>query len=205
MEFHQKIDLVHLPIDPNIIKFLAICIFEACLKRIWPETNQLAGLLESQVGTDDYDIISYVGGAVIKSLSTDASGDYLRCVEFLKSSPEEAVYATLIHTKDRGGLTFVGDKTFQLFKKAESLFKLSFNHESEPPTRSTFINQCQALIRDDFYQIFANESFSDAVLEEVLHDITAKYFKIRIHHHGKVIMQRLNQNKSKSLRKGLKK
>ena len=119
----------------------------------------------------DYDIISYIGGSVIAKLKYHGKGDYLKCLKLLESTQEDAAHATLTNTKDRGGLTFIGERTFNLFKKAEGLFKRL--HIDEQVDQDINVQQCKELIKDDFIAILSDDHkvLPASVLDNVLHDL----------------------------------
>ena len=190
--------------EKRLLAFLATCVFEACLRRLWPERNQIAGLLDSEVTLKDYDIISYIGGSVISKLKFHGKkGSYLKCLEMLESTQEDAAHANLTNTRDRGGLTFIGHRTFNMFKKAEGLFKRM--HKDEKVHKDSYVEQCKDLIREDFVAILSDddEVIPASIIDNVLHDLVVKYHKIRIHHHGKIVMEKLANKRQKAFRKTL--
>lgn len=200
--FHEKVKEIRIPyLNVRLSRYLCLCIFEACLRRLWPEANIFQELLDSNVTDDDYDVISYIAGSVLSKLRRQASGDPLRLINSLTCTSEDAAHATLTEIKDRGGLTYIGEGTFNLFKKAEGFFKSSNPNEKVP-----FISQCKALLAEDFYAL-VEEEYSDSVIEGVLDGIISKFFKIRINHRGKVLMQKAKDGgvRQKSLRTTLKK
>lgn len=70
LAFHEKTQEIRglFPPDRRVAIFLATCVFDACLRRIWPEANEVASLLESEVDVEDYHVISHIGGSVISKL-----------------------------------------------------------------------------------------------------------------------------------------
>jgi len=184
---------------------LALCIFDVTLSRLWPENNELAGLLETEVSEKDYYVIAYVGGSVVKLLGKKANDpEYEACVAMLKCASDEAVHARWTATQDRGGLSYLHEKAFLIFKKAESVFKQIYNHEGTvQPDRPKFVEKCTEVLKEDFYSLTANVC-SETTVKNVLHDLVNKFFTIRINHRGKALMQKLNRSKQKSLRKTLK-
>ena len=205
LAFHAKLPaLGGLGIEKRLLAFLATCVFEACLRRSWPERNQIAGLLDTKVSLKDYDIILYIGGSAIsKSKFHGKKASYLKCLELLESTQEDAAHANLTNTKDRGGLTFIGERTFNMFKKAEGLFKRM--QKDEKVHKDTYVQQCKDLIKEDFIAILSDddEVIPASVIDNVLHDLMVKYRKIRIHHHSKIVMEKLATKRQKDFRKTL--
>lgn len=205
VKFHTTVQSIKLPpLDDQVCIFLCMSVFQAALNRLWPVVNEVGGALETKVGNEDNDIISYIGGSVLRKLREKVrDGEYGRCLQHMQCTPEEAVQATLTQTKDRGGLTFLGEKTFIFFKKAEAEFRA--RNDEKPVDRHTFMSGSYEALKEDFCKIFSDSSFPDSVLEQVLRDVMVTFHKIRIHHRGRVLMQKLEQTRKKSLRRSLKK
>lgn len=170
------------------------------LKRLWPETNHLAGLLETEISDKDHDVVSYVGGSLPQKLRKNASADYLECLKLLGCSADKAAHASWTAAQDRGGLTYLPQESFAMFEKAASIFKTLHNYCSN---KKIWIH----LTVHWRYQrgfVYIAGSGPENITQKVLRDIGHKYYKIRIHHRGKALMQKLNKTKQKGLRKSLK-
>lgn len=92
-----------------------------------------------------------------------------------------------------------------MFKKAEVLFKRLY--KDEKADQPTYVQQCFDMLKDDFFSIFMNaeQIYPTSVITIILNDLIVKFHKIRIHHHGKVIMQKLSVQRQNAIRKTLRK
>ncbi|XP_055889512.1 uncharacterized protein LOC129926915 [Biomphalaria glabrata] len=170
--------------------------------------------------------INYIGGCIVKkikrkvmrSAKTETRDKKLYCLSLLVcQSQEETVENQMTFLLDRGGLTYIKSKVANLLYEAETTFQDMVGAKDQLKLRnisvSDFLQKCldNQLITSAFYGLIndGNKIVNDEIMGEILDTIIILFFKIRMHHKLKVLMDsiRKQENKSrkeKSLRKKLK-
>lgn len=118
---------------------------------------------------------------------------------------------TLTAVLDRGGLTKLNGNTCQMFLTLEHTFRSLFGDESKVNASfATYFDKCcqQETVSSCFYDLLCRTDSTDSLKEKILKDIIHLYFKVRMHHKCKIIMDSYRRKtkttkKSKGIRKQL--
>lgn len=198
--------------------FLCQKVFEAALDRLWPcrssESILEAAKLRHEVQSCDHDIISYIGGAVLKKLIDKYKDNHDFCKALTAfCAPKDQVDGppqSLTAMRDRGGLIYLRSDAFDTFRTMESIF-LATDFGAGDENTESFIGDCREQLNEKVSEFLRNvlEEESDVTSDLLLKKMSKKYFKIRIHHRAFVLMEsykakKHTEKRSKALRKQLK-
>jgi hypothetical protein len=216
-KFHKIIGTIHetcgttLPVfvPANVIKFLGLKIFASMLDRKWP----LATIgIETTISIDgkESDVLTYIGGCIAKKLHNKyGNGDKQEYIDFLTCNADSpcAASSNMTKTLDRGGLTYIKQTTLILFKKMEFHFKRVTNDHKKNVSKDDFVETCCQSIEREFMSLLCESGnpIDDDLAYSVLRDVVSKFFRIRIHHRCKILMEKHKLGSQKGLRKTLKK
>ena len=194
-------------LDDPTRNFFPLKLFELVLAKCWPQEQ--VPVYTSQLSSEEDDIISYVGGSVVKKLMA-AKYTNRSIVQLLACQSDDpcAAHISLTKIKDRGGLTYIKQSAFELFKKMEIVFRSLATVKGEVD-KLKFESMCRSSLEDDFLFCIiegGDELPTESVLFCVLNHIIRLFFKIRMHHRCKVTLEKISKDniKKKGLRKGLK-
>lgn len=174
---------------------------------------------------EEKNTVSYIGGCIIKKIKqrmicspkTEVQDKKMHCLSLLVCSKKDTVQNQMTLQLDRGGLTYIKPGVAKLFFEAETTFQDMVGGKDELKVKSicvsNFLQRCLSnqIITSSFYEAVneCNNTVKEDIIGEILDTILILFFKIRIHHKLKVVMDsiRKQENKSKkekSLRKKLK-
>lgn len=144
---------------------------------------------------------------VLRSAKTETRDKKLYCLSLLVcQSQEETVENQMTFLLDRGCLTYIKTKVANLLYEAETTFQDMVGAKDELKLRnncvSEFLQKCldNQLITSAFYDIIneGNKKVNDDILREILDNIVILFFKIRMHHKLKVLMDSIRKQEKKS-------
>ena len=151
--------------------------------------------LDKEIDMRDQDIISYIGGYLLRRTRSHPGSD--------KLIDEHASPTGMIKLFDRGGLLVPKDNFIRILYEFELAFR-------ELPLVSVDRDQFFKILDDkgnylNFQQIFSNTDILHEVQESLYMDLAHLYFKVRAHQKCRQIFERTIKNmstsrKSKALR-----
>ncbi|CAM1296183.1 Uncharacterised protein r2_g549 [Pycnogonum litorale] len=154
---------------------------------------------------EEYDIISYIGGYVIRKMTQKMHKiqkcNHVSCLNLMSDLTNVTKNAKLLNCQSRGGLTIPTETSFLYFLELENCFRKC----SQNLHRKEFKRICEKNAFSLFLQ--ATKECDVADIKHDLHDKAINiYFSVRVHRHMKNLTMRFNKhNKSKGLRKTFKK
>lgn len=190
--------------DRQLTMWLALQVFTKLVDAM-SRYSQLEGPV-GKVTNDEEDIAHYIGGCVISKLQKRSRTDGEREIlsQFVsEAAPEEG---TLLDSKSRGKLTNVTKDTKTMFVEMEQVFRDIFPHTDKGVSEIQYKDVCykNQVIQDCYFSsVHSIDSISDK--EKVLSDILHLFFKIRVHHKCKIIIDAIRSkakvsSKDRSLR-----
>jgi hypothetical protein len=195
--------------DQQLMTWLSLQIFKICFDTFFAASDK-SGATAKPITTEEEDITSYVGGSVIYKLERRAPAEsqerqILRT--FISASePEET---SLLAAKSRGKLTNITNDAKKMFIELEQVFRDIFPTFTENMSYPDYMKACcdNTVIQDCFYSGSYSVSNSD-VKDKVLLDVIKLYFKIRVHHRCRTVIEAVRakskiSSKDKSLRSKL--
>ena len=138
--------------------------FAAALDMPWPCSSESlveAAKLPKEVANGDNDIISYIGGAVLKKL-IDKFGTNRNSRKVLEAfrAPEghpNRQTQVLTAMKDRGGLLYLTSSAFNIFHKMESIF-LAGDYGTSDIKEDTFLDECRGQLEQEIRETESSTS-----------------------------------------------
>jgi len=193
------------PIPLNVLKLVAIRSFSKIMQEVYPRPDHVYYNTKA-LNTRDRQILFYVGGCIVHKLSTryKLHPEKLECIMYLRDdSNSTCSAASFTKLKSRGGLVFLKDGVLQFFELLECTFVSLFN-VSHDLSVSVIHAKMISAVEQDFMKYMSDLQTSDDVVGMILRDIVRLFYKIRIHHRCKIIMEQHVGQKKKGLRKSLK-
>ena len=144
---------------------------------------------------EELDIVHYIGGFVVSKLKKRSRvSEYREVIETMISSSEPEP-GTLLAVRSRGGLINLTQDGKSLFVELEQVFRelfppLTLNIALSQFSRAVLSNQ---VVQDCFHNSTAGIDCSHK--ENVVSDIVALYFKVRVHHKCKTIIEKVRSKK----------
>ncbi len=216
--FQKNVSKITIPgLSLHHTRFLCVQVFQNLLKQKWPPKRIVYENLSHNRKCDqkDFEVLAYIGGALIRKLKyhyiRTKKEDKRVILEMLATEHDNpaVLYSNLIRMRNRGGLTYLKQSTVEFFAEVEGLFRETFR-DATSFSRKQFINDAFALAGNDFLFCIQESGdsgqYSDETKHEVMCDLLNKFFKLRVCHRARIIMEKVKvQNlKTKSLRKSLK-
>lgn len=204
--------------SPQISSWICLRLFERMLMVETSSKEQKESHKSEPIQAEEKGTIKYIGGCIVRKMKERVwrlpKNSYrelkLECLEdmCLEREHTEGDMTSLL---DRGGLTYIKPEMVEMFCRMEELFR-------EKAGSGDVVKQCNSA---DFVRAGSNHRhIGDAfcgtmcmhdsqVISDVLENCLVLFFKIRIHHRLKIIMdrRRFQENtsrKEKGLRKKIK-
>ena len=175
--------------------------------------TKTSGLLA--VDEYDIDILKYIGGSIMHSIrdrnkpsgkqthKTAAMHDILNCLE--SDNKTDITQMSLTRMLDRGSQTYLKQKAVDLFVQLECHFHQLKGEQMA--SGDVFSKKCidDKDVTECFYQLCCGSLAGDADKEHALNLIIKLFFKIRMHHSCRQLMEahRRKQNLSKKRKRVL--
>lgn len=205
--FHKNISSISIEgIEPSKAIVLATHVFKLLVARVWAKEGQ--GSYDTVTLSDaDCDVIAYIAGANVNALMRRHSGKENQIFSMLTCCQGDAAVSNrLIAIQDRGGLTYITESAFAIYKAFEITFQTNcqlnnytskqiFTQEAVKASSELFHN---LVIQHEMYE----DTLTDEVIVNVLTLLVDIYFKTRIHHRCKVTAEEFKKTKAQS-KKGL--
>lgn len=158
------------------------------------------------ISKEEKDIAHYIGGCVIKKLQRKPSLSYEVLSSFVsEASPEND---TLLYAKSRGKLTNITCDARAMFVELEQVYRDTFPSITDPVSKeSQYVEACvnNIIIQSCFFNATYDIDTDNSQKETVFSKIIQFYFKIRVHHRCKIILDAVRartkgSSKERSLR-----
>ena len=181
------------------------------VSRKWPVERKSSTVPDITFDTADCEILSYIGGSIVHKLHAKyGKGPQQQFIDRLKTSSNDysSSFSNLIRAKDRGGLTFITKKAEQLFCGMEKIFRQLLRYDTIHASKTMYLKSCFQTLRTIYLDSITidgqplDQQEHDA--SNTFHDIAVLFFKIRIHHRCKILIEQFKSKGRKGLRKSLK-
>lgn len=181
--------------DNQLTMWMALQIFNQLLDAM--SHNAQVHTQVGKITSEEADIAHYIGGCVISKLRKRSRTDGEREVLSFFVSEEAPEEGTLVNVKSRGRLTNITKDTESMFVELEQVFRDIFPHSDKSVSEMQYKDVCykNQVIQDCFFNsVHSVESTSDK--EKIFSKILHLFFKIRVHHKCKIIIDKV-RSKSK--------
>lgn len=202
--------------SPAATAWICLKLFDMMIHEAYDENISVSDSAATEIHESETDIVKYVGGAVVNKIKqrvwrlkrSTYKEEKLRCLEALACAPQSNSADTPDMTSllDRGGLTYIKPNILQMFLAMEQLFRQTAASVSTDKAQD-FTSKCMNTnaVSTCFYDTLYEFELSENVQEDTLQNILHLYFKIRIHHKLKLMMDTRRRDwKEKSMRRKLK-
>lgn len=144
---------------------------------------------------EEVDITHYIGGFVVRQLKKRNSGSGYRDVIDTIISSDDPDSHTLLAVKSRGGLLNLTTDGKALFAELEHIFRELFPPQTVHLSVSKYSGAVTAncVVQDCYHN--SSASVDSSQKDKVLMDIIALYFKVRVHHKCKLIVEKVRNKK----------
>ena len=189
-------ELTHLLGDHQLSMWLSLETFTKALDE--STKSETVHPTTSVITAEERDIAHYIGGAVVSKLKHKCTDDE-SCIYHKLISEEAPKQGTLLHAKSRGKLTNLTADSKCLFVEMEQLFRDTFPTTAATINAADFQVACykNQVIQDCFFSS-VSELDNTSSKEKVISKIIQLYFKIRIHHNCKIILDSVRSKNKKS-------
>ena len=147
------------------------------------------------ISPEEADIAHYIGGFVVSKLKQRSSAsDYLQVLDTFVS-PMEPAHGTLLGAKSRGRLTNLTKDAQSIFVELEQVFCALFPSEAVQIDVGQYKAACtkNQVVQDCYHS--ATDHLDQQNKGKILLDVICLYFKVRVHHKCKVLIERARSQK----------